>query len=535
MGNQMTQFRRLSFFTGFFTTADDWNDGETYHIEKRKLHNRALHRPGILPGVGDELAVLPGGQLCVEVKPGAALDGYGNLMLVNSAKALEITPPSPAAQTAYITIQFAEKDDCYEEDPDFDGYKRKLEDPLVQCTFNQPDGAKEIELARVGLAENALTDKPEVVSPDNPTQPKANEIDRGHALFAGARDPYFAAGLVRMARLYEAIGNQQRRHNLGLHTPGVLHKVEQELQVRPMGGLTLRVEPGAALDGLGNELYLDETVDRTLVASPNTETVHFVVASYREPFGSSLQDLNLPFPTSYRTADVTLTTAKPDGATQIQLARIALAPGATEITAADDPEQPRPNEIDMTSRLWSAARELSPEHMDNETQKRVNILMVDKRENFAALVARFATPSMEDLRTAALQLRLMLGSLEPDQLPRSLHVLADLEQDVAEELAVRYPPIVAKPEFRAYQKAVADLLAALDERPPIDALLTGQAAVNSTVRDLAEIVFPLPVADAGKDQTVQTPENDTLVELDGSGSMAAEGQRIVRYIWEEVE
>ena len=51
MDNQTTQFKRLNFFTGFFTTVDkSWNDGETYHIEKRKLHNRTLHRPGILQG-----------------------------------------------------------------------------------------------------------------------------------------------------------------------------------------------------------------------------------------------------------------------------------------------------------------------------------------------------------------------------------------------------------------------------------------------------------------------------------------------------
>jgi hypothetical protein len=97
MDHQLKPFKRLNFFTGFFTTADDWNDGESYHLEKRKLHNRALHRAGILSGVGDELAVEPDGQLSVKVKPGAALDGYGNLLLFDAVKPLPVTPPSDTA------------------------------------------------------------------------------------------------------------------------------------------------------------------------------------------------------------------------------------------------------------------------------------------------------------------------------------------------------------------------------------------------------------------------------------------------------
>lgn len=545
MDNQMKQFKRLNFFTGFFTTADDWNDGETYHIEKRKLHNRALHRPGILPGVGDELTVEPAGQWRIKVKPGAALDGNGNLMLVAFLKDNIVVPaPADVAQTAYVTIQFEEKGDSHVEDPDFEGDRRMLEAPVVLCTLDKPDGVAQIELARINLAASSPSGVPEIAAPSNPAQPGANEIDRTHARFAGARDPYFAAIVARMVRVYHTIGGRQRRHNRGLHTPGVLRNIEGELRVKPAGGLQVRVEAGAALDGQGNELYLDEPKWLTLHASHDVESVHFVVATYVDPLGEALDKvaadatldvLNLPPGAGCSTAAVRISSAKPDNDTQIALARIVLAKGATEITEPDDPEHPQPNEIDMTGRVWSAARALAPDHLDAETQTRVNTLMIDGRENFAALAARFATPSMEDVRTAALQIRLMLGSLAPEQLPRLLHVLADLEQDVGEELAVRYPPLVAKPEFRAYQKAVADLLAALEERHAIDRLFNGQAVVNSAVRDLAEVVFPLPMADAGKDQTVPTSGNDALVELDGSGSTAAEGQRIVRYIWKEAE
>ena len=41
-------FKRINFFKGFLTTEHDWNDAERYHLEKRKLHNRLCHAPGIL-------------------------------------------------------------------------------------------------------------------------------------------------------------------------------------------------------------------------------------------------------------------------------------------------------------------------------------------------------------------------------------------------------------------------------------------------------------------------------------------------------
>ena len=50
-------FKRINFFKGFLTTEHDWNDAERYHLEKRKLHNRLCHAPGIIPGYSGELKV----------------------------------------------------------------------------------------------------------------------------------------------------------------------------------------------------------------------------------------------------------------------------------------------------------------------------------------------------------------------------------------------------------------------------------------------------------------------------------------------
>ena len=50
-------FKRINFFKGFLTTEKDWNDAERYHIDKRRLHNKMMHSPGIVYGYSMDLKV----------------------------------------------------------------------------------------------------------------------------------------------------------------------------------------------------------------------------------------------------------------------------------------------------------------------------------------------------------------------------------------------------------------------------------------------------------------------------------------------
>lgn len=361
------EFRRLNFFNGFFTTADDWNDGEQYHIAKRQLHNRALHTPGILRGQGGELQVTALDGLKVRVSSGAALDGCGNIISVPHDTDLDLGKDGPpaAAQTAYIYVQFREEAaDCYinAEDPEFSGYRRMLEHPAVNVMLSPPDNITCLELARVRLTAGSSA----VKNPDNPDQPGADEIDSTQRPLAGS------------------VGAQ-------------------------------------------------------------------------------------------------------------------------------------------------------PPRLEAETQRSLNTHMVDLRENMAALAERFDARSIDDVRSAALHVRLLAAQLEPQQLPNALRILADIQQDVGEELAVSCRPLVQKAEYQTYQAAVAALLASLARRAETQTLLNDQGVINSAVHDLAQVVFPLPTADAGDDQKVETLEPTASVTLNAARSQAAAGQRIVRYIWEEIE
>ena len=74
-------FKRINFFRGFMTTEQDWNDAEHSHIEKRKLHNRVLHAPGVIPHHlgGFRVSARGKGELAVEIAPGYAKSDEGRI------------------------------------------------------------------------------------------------------------------------------------------------------------------------------------------------------------------------------------------------------------------------------------------------------------------------------------------------------------------------------------------------------------------------------------------------------------------------
>jgi hypothetical protein len=145
MSEQRQGFKRINFFKGFLTTEKDWNDAERYHIDKRRLHNRMLHSPGVVLGYGGDLRVnaRARGDLSVEVQPGYAIDGQG---------------------TDFI---------AYKENLEYKGHRRVLESCRIELSQSEPDITREVELARVYLEKgaNRLRDA------RDPSDPKPNEID----------------------------------------------------------------------------------------------------------------------------------------------------------------------------------------------------------------------------------------------------------------------------------------------------------------------------------------------------------------------
>jgi hypothetical protein len=541
--NPLTEFKRMNFFTGFFTTEDDWNQGQAYHLEKRKLHLRGLHTPGILRVLRDDagnpvesLVVTAAGGLTVHVSRGAALDPEGNLIVL--AQQQQTTLPAGLSGTVYLAIRYAEAETDWEEnveDPDFSGSKRFAE--FAQIDFTTTSPAMEstwVELARIELAAGAT----EIKDPANPGQPGVNEIDSRFRPVAGAvdaaKDAKLAAIGGRLESLHAYHLEQQQRHNRGLFKAGIMRGMLGELAVMPAGGLTVHVQPGVALDGEGREIYLNISVPLT-IQSPAETRWAYIAARYEDAFAGYLSDLGKPVPGSYRTAQVAVMPAVPDNKTWIELARVTLEAGATEVRLPVDPGAPQPNELDRRCVEWAAALAVVAPKLPTALRERIAQLMRDKRRDFAAFGARFPVPSTADLRQTALNLETLArnDSLKAETLPEVMTMLAALEQDVGQEVGATYPPVVAKPEYEDYVAAVATLRNALHAGEPIDVVLNCQAAITMAARELAEVIFKAPSADAGPDQSVISANGEATVTLDASGSAAYDDQQIITYRWEK--
>ncbi|MFT3691974.1 MAG: hypothetical protein QM831_02450 [Kofleriaceae bacterium] len=228
MSDAVQGFKRINFFKGFLTTEKDWNDAERYHIDKRRLHNKMLHSPGIVYGFQGDLRVMARarGDLAVEVQPGYAIDGMGNDLMIWDATIRNINLEEfKLPQTIYIVLRYYEELTdfiAYKENLEYKGHRRVLESCRIELSQTEPDIGREVELARIYLEKgvNRIRDA------RDPMAPAANEIDMRYVQrggLAGSNLP----GFLRL-RL-ENLLNQIRRAGVEYTRRGVVagHDVVQ--------------------------------------------------------------------------------------------------------------------------------------------------------------------------------------------------------------------------------------------------------------------------------------------------------------------
>ncbi len=176
------EFKRLNFFKGLFTKADDWKQEQSYHIEKHKLHNRSFHSPGIVRGEHENLGVIVTDDGSIKIRPGCAVDGHGNELYLAHTHDLPLPELNRHEEHMevlhYIFIEYhqeySEERENYQ-NPNFNGPALVVERPSVGWTTVAPDNNSQIELARIGLkAGRRITQK---------------EISTKHVRFAESKWP----------------------------------------------------------------------------------------------------------------------------------------------------------------------------------------------------------------------------------------------------------------------------------------------------------------------------------------------------------
>jgi hypothetical protein len=180
-------YKRINFFTGFQTTADDWNDLVKYNVEKHKLHNRLLHGPGVVPNVlgGLKVSARGRGDLSVEISPGFAIDGEGNEIYVPEPAIKTIEPGDfKLPQTVYLVIRYIEDLTdfvSYKANLEYKGHRRIAESFRIDAIITEPDIRREVELARVNLSRDVRR----ITDAKDPLDPKQNELDLNFVPWAG--------------------------------------------------------------------------------------------------------------------------------------------------------------------------------------------------------------------------------------------------------------------------------------------------------------------------------------------------------------
>lgn len=331
-------------------------------------------------------------------------------------------------------------------------------------------------------------------------------------------------------------------HNRGVHTPGIMGGVATGLQVKAHGGMDIEVQPGAAIDGYGNEIFLGEsrtlTIDTTELTLPK---LVYICLRYEEEETDEVVNVELEaFSGNTRVtegAHLTIATSLPDNLSALELARIDLQKDVKAVSDPADPANPKGNEIDRRYVVWAGSVGIAEPSLPTDTLEGIITGMQDGRRDFAALSSRYPVPSAHDARHAALTVEILarMKVLHPEQVPDVLAAIAAIEQDAGQEIGAAYPAVAVTSEFQAYQEAVNALLSSLQAGEGLDILLTRQAAVSEAARELSEVVIQPPIADAGEDQSVTVSGDEATVELDASKSQVFGGRTIVKYRWTHTE
>src|SRR5438874_12563904 len=165
--------------------------------------------------------------------------------------------------------------------------------------------------------------------------------------------------------------DKRRLHNRMLHSAGIVMGFAGDLKVnaRARGDLSVEVQPGYAIDGMGNDLMIFDATIRNINLEEFRlpQTIYVVLRYYEELTDFIAYKENLEYKGHRRVLEscrVELSQTEPDIMREVELARIYLEKGVNRVRDARDPSAPAANEIDMRfTQRGGLSGSLLPGHM----------------------------------------------------------------------------------------------------------------------------------------------------------------------------
>ncbi|WP_020614512.1 hypothetical protein [Sediminispirochaeta bajacaliforniensis] len=186
MKEELPQFMRANFFNGLVATPKYWNEIQEYHHQKEIFYNRVFHGYGIVENMLGRFRIQPihgggGAALAIVVNSGAAIDKMGRSIYLYEPQAITIDYRKyKLPTTIYITVRYKEVMEEYyqnEDNPDYQGYRKKLESAMIEVRNTEPDDSEVIELGRIYLEEDQNGEIPAIQEAKDFSNPGPNTID----------------------------------------------------------------------------------------------------------------------------------------------------------------------------------------------------------------------------------------------------------------------------------------------------------------------------------------------------------------------
>jgi hypothetical protein len=304
--------------------------------------------------------------------------------------------------------------------------------------------------------------------------------------------------------------DKRRLHNRLLHSAGIVHGFAGELRVsaRARGDLSVEVQPGYAIDGVGNDLMIFDATIRNINLEELRlpQTVYIVLRYYEELTDFIAYKENLEYKGHRRVLEscrVELSQTEPDIAREVELARIYLEKGVNRIRDARDPADPKANEIDMR---FTPRGGLSGSTLPPHLRLRLEMLLWQIRRAALEYTRRGVIAAHDVVQACNTALMLLYANLlDLRNIFDIFRLVIDAEGELALDVDVHHPTIAQKKEFSEYRRQVEILRGLLAEgKNNMDAYLNllayqskcAEIAMSAAAGEKAQIVAPEAKAEA---------------------------------------
>jgi hypothetical protein len=199
--------RRLNPHRGLVIDVSTWSAAHDYHRMHHRLHNIAMHRPGV--AVGLEVVAWNPPDQSVVIYPGVAIDTQGNIIIVGESVHFRLNAVDPGL--SYLTLMYRDVPEATAQPGGPEGATPTyvVERYLLQ-QLNQIPNEAYVELARIDFSS------PQAVIRDAQSilRPGPDEIDLRYRLVSGP--PALGQVAIGVISLETGAGGAPR------HQPGAI-------------------------------------------------------------------------------------------------------------------------------------------------------------------------------------------------------------------------------------------------------------------------------------------------------------------------